>query len=128
MQTRLWQLTPRVMKAQLLTPLQQHSTEEHSSTTTTASNGRQTKKTEQKSEEETKSEEGPLVQKSDKEAMLGMMEENEASRKMIESMSEGSEVDMEEKMRFCLTQFQKLLGWSKEQMEQLGRRIRRTVE
>ena len=85
--------------------------------------GASTKKTDQKSEEETKSEEGPLVQKSDKEAMLGMMEENEASRKMIESMSEGSEVDMEEKMRFCLTQSQKLLGWSKEQMEQLERRI-----
>ena len=57
-----------------------------------------------------------------------MMEENEASRKMIERMSEGSEVEMEEKMRFCLTQFQQLLGWSKEQMEQLERRTRRTVE
>ena len=79
-----------------------------------------TKKTEQKFGEETK--------KSDKEAMIRMMEENEASRKMIDSMSEGSEVEMEEKMRFCLTQFQQLLGWSKEQMEQLERRIRRTVE
>ena len=29
MQTRLWQLTPRVMRAQLLTPLQQYSTEAH---------------------------------------------------------------------------------------------------
>ena len=57
-----------------------------------------------------------------------MMEENEASRKMIESMSEGSEVEMEEKMRFCFAQYQKLLGWSKEQMEQLERSIRRTVE
>ena len=87
-----------------------------------------TQKTEQKFEEEAKNDEGPLVQKSDKEAMIRMMEENEASRKLIESMSEGSEVEMEEKMRFCLTQFQKLLGWSKEQMEQLERRIRRTVE
>ena len=57
-----------------------------------------------------------------------MMEENEASRKMIESMSGWSEVEMEEKRRFCLAQYQKLLGWSKEQMEQLDRSIRRTVE
>ena len=64
-----------------------------------------TKKTEQKFEEETRNDEGPLVQKSDKETMTQMMEENEASRKMIESMSEGSEVLMEEKMRFCLAQY-----------------------
>ena len=60
--------------------------------------------------------------------MIRMMKENEASQKMIESMSEGSEVEMEEKMRFCLAQYQKLLGWSEEQMEQLERSIRRTVE
>ena len=44
-----------------------------------------------------------MVQRSDKEAMIRLMEENEAGRKMIGSMSEGSEV-------VCLAQFQKLLA------------------
>ena len=63
------------------------------------------------------SETDSATMKSEKEAMIQLIEKNEASRKMIESMSEGSEVEMEEKMRFCLEQFQKLLGWSEEQME-----------
>ena len=35
---------------------------------------------------------------------------------------------MEEQIRFCLAEFQKLLGWSEEQMEEFEDRIRRTVE
>ena len=60
--------------------------------------------------------------KSDKETMIRLMEENQANRKIIESMSEGSEVEIEEKMRFCLTQFQKLLG---ENQKDSGRKEQR---
>ena len=65
-----------------------------------------TRTPEQKFAEEAKSVKGPATQECDREeneetrkGMIQMMEENEDNRKMIESMSEGSDVDMEQMLQ-----------------------------
>ena len=71
--------------------------------------GGERKKTEKHQDHEmSSSETDSAAMMSDKETMIQLMEENEANRKIIESMSEGSEVEMEEKMRLYLAQFQKV--------------------
>ena len=60
--------------------------------------------------------------------MIRMMEENEDNRKMIESMSEGSDVDMEQMLQNYRTAGQDVLGWDQEQVETLERGLREGVK
>ena len=57
-----------------------------------------------------------------------MIEENEENRKMIESMSEGGDAEMEQQMQNYRTACREVLGWSQEQVEMMERGLRWAVE
>ena len=71
---------------------------------------------------------GPATQECDLDAAIRMIEENEDSRKMTESMSEGSDEDMERTLQNCRTAGYEVLGWSQEQVEMMERGLRWAVE
>ena len=56
---------------------------------------------------------GPATQECDRDAAIQMIEENEDSRKMIESMSEGSDEDMERTLQNYRTAGYEVLGGAK---------------
>ena len=64
----------------------------------------------QKFAEEVKSVKGPATQECDRDMVVRMMEENEDNRKMIESMSEGSDADMERTLQNCRKAGYEVLG------------------
>ena len=57
-----------------------------------------------------------------------MIEDNEDNRKMIESMSEGSDVDMEQTLQNYRTACRDVLGWDQEQVGMMERGLRWAVE
>ena len=68
------------------------------------------------------------VQGCDRDAAIRMIEENEDNRKMIESMSEGSDIDMEQTLQNYQTACRDVLGWDQEQVGMMERGLRWAVE
>ena len=80
---------------------------------------------EQKLEEELKRDKGPVIQECDRDTvvqmieeseenrkvMVRMLEENEDNRKMIESICDGSDVEVEQALQNCRTAGREVLGW-----------------
>ena len=83
---------------------------------------------EQKFTDEEEGDRGPATQECDRDAAIRMIEENEDSRKMTESMSEGSDEDMERTLQNYRTAGYEVLGWSQEQVEMMERGLRWAVE
>ena len=65
---------------------------------------------EQKSEEESMNVKIVVIQESNKEARIRMLEENEDNRKLLKSMSEGSDADMERMLRKYRTAGHEVVG------------------
>ena len=63
--------------------------------------------------------EGPAISESEKEAVLRMWEENEGSRKIIEVMPEGSDVEMEQALHNYRTAGREVLGWDQGQADMM---------
>ena len=97
---------------------------------------------EQKSEEEPKRDKGPAIQECDRDTvvqmieeseenrkvMVWMLEENEDNRKMIESISEGSDLEMEQALQNYRTAGREVLGWDQGQADLMERGLRWAVE
>ena len=83
---------------------------------------------EQEFEEELERDVGPATQECDKDTVVQMIEQNEDNRKVIESMSEGSDTEMEQKIQNYRTACREVLGWSQEQVEMMERGLRWAVE
>ena len=61
-------------------------------------------------EQEQVSNESPAILEGDKDAVIRMLEETEEYRNIAAYVSEGSDVDVERKMRYCLSKLQERLG------------------
>ena len=59
----------------------------------------------------TKSDKGPAIPECDKEAVIWLVEETEESRKVIDSMSEGSDLEMEQTLLNYRMAGREVLGW-----------------
>ena len=97
---------------------------------------------EQKSEEETMRDKDPVVEECDRDAvvqmieeseenrrrMVRMLEENEDNRKMIESICDGSDVDVEQALQNYRTAGREVLGWDQGQADLMERGLGWAVE
>ena len=87
-------------------------------------------------------EKGPAIQEFDRDTviqmieeseenwkvMVRMLEENEDNRKMIESISEGSDVEVEQALQNCRTAGSEVLGWDQGQADLMECGLRWAVE
>ena len=66
---------------------------------------------------------GPAILENEKEAIIRMWEENEVSRKLMDVIPEGSEVEMEQALQSYRTAGREVLGWDQVQagMMECGR-------
>ena len=97
---------------------------------------------EQKSQEKPKRDKGPVIQECDRDTvvqmieeseenrkvMVRMLEENEDNRKMIESICEGSDVEVEQALQNYRTAGREVLGWDQGQADLMERGLRWAVE
>ena len=97
---------------------------------------------EQKLEEELKRDKGPMIQEYDRDTvvqmieeseenrkvMVRMLEENEDNRKMIESICDGSDVEVEQALQNYRTAGREVLGWDQGQADMMECGLRWAVE
>ena len=97
---------------------------------------------EQKLKEELKRNKGPLIQECDRDTvvqmieeseenrkvMVRMLEENEDNRKMIESICDGSDVEVEQALQNYRTAGREVLGWDQGQVDLMERGLKWAVE
>ena len=97
---------------------------------------------EQKAEEEPRRDKDPVVQEcdrdtvvqmieeseEDKKVMVRMLEENEDNRKMIESVCEGSDIEVEQALQNYRMAGREVFGWDKGQADLMERGLRWAVE
>ena len=83
---------------------------------------------EQKFADEEEGDRGPAILESEKEAIIRMWEENEASRKLMDVIPEGSDVEMEQALQSYRTAGREVLGWDKGQADLMERGLRWAVE
>ena len=83
---------------------------------------------EQKFMDKEEGDRGPAILENEKEAIIRMWEENEASRKLMDVIHEGSDVDMEQGLQSYRTAGREVLGWDQGQADLMERGLRWTVE
>ena len=74
---------------------------------------------EQKFTDEEEGDRGPAFLESEKEAVIRMWEENEGSRKLIEVILEGSDVEMEQTLQRYRKAGREVLGWEQGQADMM---------
>ena len=74
------------------------------------------------------SNEGPAILESEKEAVIRMWDENEGSRKFIEVIPEGSDVEIEQALQSYRTAGREVLGWDQGQAVMMECGLRWAVE
>ena len=83
---------------------------------------------EQKFTDEEEGDRGPTILENEKEAIIRMWEENEASRKLMDVIPEGSDVEMEQALQSYRTAAREVLGWDQGQADMMECGIRWAVE
>ena len=83
---------------------------------------------EQKFTDEEKGDRGPAILENEKEAIVWMWVENEASRKLMDVIPEGSDVEMEQALQSYRTAGREVLGWDQGQADMMECRLRWAVE
>ena len=81
-----------------------------------------------KDAEELKSDKGLAIQECDQDEVIRRLEENEVYRKFIECVSEGSDIEVEQKMQEYLAAAHEFSGWDQGQVEIVECGIRWAVE
>ena len=71
---------------------------------------------------------GPAILENEKEAIIRMWEENEASRKLMDVIPEGSGVEMEQALQSNRTAGREVLGWDQGQADMMECGLRWAVE
>ena len=79
-------------------------------------------------EPESSEQRGPAILESKKEAIIRMWEENEGSRKLIEVIPEGSDVEMEQALQSYRMAGSEVLGWDQGQADMMECGLRWAVE
>ena len=83
---------------------------------------------EQKFTDEEEGDRGPTILENEKEAIIRMWEENEASRKLMDVIPEGSDVEMEQALQSYRTAGREVLGWDQGQADMMECGLRWAVE
>ena len=74
---------------------------------------------EQRWAEEVKSDKTPVMRECDKDTVIGMIEQNQVYRKLVESISAGNDFEAEWMMQEYMRESCETLGWSQEQAEMM---------
>ena len=83
---------------------------------------------EQKFTDEEEGDRGPAILENEKEAIIRMWEENEASRKLMDVIPEGSDAEMEQALQSYRTIGREVLGWDQGQADMMECGLRWAVE
>ena len=83
---------------------------------------------EQKFTDEEEGDRGPAILENEKDAIIRMWEENEASRKLMDVIPKGSDVEMEQALQCYRTAGREVLGWDQGQADMMECGLRWAVE
>ena len=83
---------------------------------------------EQKFTDKEEGDRGPAILENEKEAIIRMWEENEASRKLMDVIPEGSDVEIEQALQSYRTAGREVLGWDQGQADMMECGLRWAVE